>query len=113
MRAFATHSVEAWQRTITGTWHDDPQQNPGGFIGDAGSHKIDMLFHLTGLPPREVYARTWQPGSQVEIVASVSAVLGDDVSCTLDFIGNAQYLGEDVSVHCVEADLLLRKMNCG
>lgn len=109
VRAFATHSVEAWQRTIAGAWRDDPRQNPGGFIGDAGSHKIDMLFHLTGLPPREVFARTWRSGSQVEIVASVSAVLGDDVSCTLDFIGNAQYLGEDVSVHCAEADLLLRR----
>ncbi len=108
VRAITTHAVEAWQRTIGGTWRDDPQQNPGGFIGDAGSHKIDMLFHLTGLAPREVFARTWQCGSQVEIVASVSAVLGDDVPCTLDFIGRAQFLGEDVSVHCEEADLLLR-----
>jgi predicted dehydrogenase len=68
-----------------------------------------MLFHLTGLPPREVFARTWNCGSQVEIVASVSAVLGDDVPCTLDFIGHAQHLGEDVSIHCAEVDLLLRQ----
>lgn len=108
VRAFATHSVEFWQRSITGTWRDDPQQNPGGFIGDAGSHKIDMLFHLTGLPPKEVFARTWKCGSQVEIVASVSAVLGDDVPCTLDFIGQAHHLSEDVSVHCAEADLMLK-----
>lgn len=109
VQAFNTHCVEAWQRTITGTWRDDPQQNPGGFIGDAGSHKIDMIFHLTGLPPKEVFARTWRCGSQVEIVASVSAVLGDDVSCTLDFLGRAKHLGEDVSVHCAEADLMLRQ----
>lgn len=108
VQAFSTHSVEFWQRSITGTWRDDPQQNPGGFIGDAGSHKIDMLFHLTGLPPKEVFARTWRCGSQVEIVASVSAVLGNDVACTLDFIGRAHHLSEDVSIHCAEADLMLK-----
>ena len=25
--------------------------NPGGFIGDAGSHKIDAVFYVTGLDP--------------------------------------------------------------
>ena len=109
IRAVAGHAMEAWQRTITGTWRDDPAQNPGGFIGDAGSHKIDMLFHLTGLPPREVFARTWRCGSQVEIVAGVSARLGDDAACTMDFVGLAHHLGEDLSLHCAEADLLLRR----
>jgi len=108
VRAVTTHAVEFWQRSITGTWRDDPAQNPGGFIGDAGSHKIDMIFHLTGLAPREVFARTWKCGSGVEIVASISAVLGEDVPCTVDFIGHAQHLSEDVSIHCERADLLLR-----
>lgn len=109
VQAFQTHTVEFWQRSIAGTWRDDPQQNPGGFIGDAGSHKIDMMFHLTGLSPKEIFARTWNCGSQVEIVASVSAVLGDDVPATIDFLGRAHHLGEDVSIHCAEADLLLRQ----
>jgi predicted dehydrogenase len=109
VRAVAMHIMEDWQRTISGTWRDDPEQNPGGFIGDAGSHKIDMIFHLTALAPREVFARTWKCGSRVEIVASVSAVLEDDVPCTLNFLGHARHLGEDVSLHCAEADLLLRQ----
>jgi predicted dehydrogenase len=109
IRAVAAHAMEPWQRTISDTWRDDPAQNPGGFIGDAGSHKIDILFHLTELPPREVFARTWRCGSDVEIVASVSAILGEGVPCTLDFIGHAQHLGEDLSIHCAEADLLLRR----
>ena len=67
-----------------------------------------MMFHLTGLTPREVFARTWTCGSRVEIVASISAVLGSDVACTLDFVGHANHLSEDVSIHCAEADLLLR-----
>lgn len=108
VRAVQTHAVEFWQKSIAGTWRDDPAQNPGGYIGDAGSHKLDMIFHLTGLTPSEVFARTWKCGSGVEIVASVSAVLGDDVSCTVDFLGHAQHLSEDVSIHCERADLLLR-----
>ncbi len=109
VRAFQTHCVEFWQQSIHGKWRDDPRQNPGGFIGDAGSHKIDMLFHLTGLLPREVFARTWKCGSQVEIVASISAVLGEDIPCTIDFLGRAHHLGEDVSIYCAEADLLVRQ----
>lgn len=109
VQAFHTHCVEFWQRSIAGTWRDNPQQNPGGFIGDAGSHKIDMMFHLTGLSSMEVFARTWKCGSRVEIVASISAVLENDVPATIDFIGRAHFLGEDVSIYCADADLLLRQ----
>ncbi len=108
MRAIASHNVEDWESTIIGTWRDDPAQNPGGFITDAGSHKLDMLFYVTGLAPREVYARTQLSSSHVEIVASVSALFDGDVTATIDFIGHAQYLGEDLQIHCERADLLLR-----
>ncbi len=108
VRAIASHNVENWQPTIAGTWRDDPQQNPGGFVTDAGSHKIDLLFYVTGLKPVEVFARSQKWGSHVEIVASVSALLSENVSLTMDFIGHAQYLGEDLHVHCEQADLMLR-----
>ena len=49
VRAVMSHNIENWQQTIAGTWRDDPQSNPGGFIGDAGSHKIDAVFFVTGL----------------------------------------------------------------
>jgi len=108
VRAITSHNVENWQPTIPGTWRDDPQQNPGGFLTDAGSHKLDLLFYVTGLAPRDVFARSFLCGSHVEIVTNVSAVLGDDVLTTIDFIGNAQYLGEDLCLHCDEADLMVR-----
>lgn len=108
VRAIASHNVEHWQPTIPGTWRDDPQQNPGGFVTDAGSHKLDALFYVTDLKPVEVFARSQKWGSNVEIVTSVSALLTNDVSVTMDFVGNAQYLGEDLHVHCEKADLMLR-----
>jgi len=108
VRAITSHNVENWQPTIGGTWRDEPAQNPGGFITDAGSHKIDLLFYVTGLKPVEVFARCQKWGSQVEIVSSVSALLSENVSLTMDFIGNAQYLGEDLHIHCEHADLMIR-----
>ncbi len=107
VRAVISHNVENWQSTIGGTWRDDPQMNPGGFIGDAGSHKIDAVFNVTGLEPVEVFARADRCGSQVEITASVSALLSGDVPLTMDFIGHGQRLGELLSVHCAEAGLTL------
>ncbi len=108
VRAIVSHNVENWQPTIAGTWRDDPQQNPGGFVTDAGSHKLDSLFYLTGLEPREAFARCQTWGSHVEIVSSVSALLTGDVTATIDFIGHAQYLGEDLAIHCERGDLMIR-----
>ncbi|HEY4259160.1 MAG TPA: Gfo/Idh/MocA family oxidoreductase [Schlesneria sp.] len=108
VRAIVSHNVENWQQTIAGTWRDNPQQNPGGYLTDAGSHKLDSIFYITGLKPREVFARCQNWGSQVEIVTSVSALLSDDVTATIDFVGHAQYLGEDLTIHCERADLMIR-----
>ena len=108
VQSVTSHNVENWQPTIAGTWRDDPQVNSGGFVADAGSHKIDAVFYVTGLMPIEVFARSWNCGSHVEVISSVSAVLEGDVPLCMDFMGNAQYLGEDFHVHCESADLMIR-----
>lgn len=108
VRSVVSHNVENWQQTIHGTWRDDPRINWGGFIGDAGSHKIDIVFRVTGLRPTWVYGRCNRCGSRVEIQASASARLEGDVPLTMDFVGNAQYFGEDLSIHCEKADWTVR-----
>ena len=108
VRAIVSHNVENWQQTIGGTWRDDPKQNPGGFLTDAGSHKLDSLFYVTGLRPLEAFARSQTCGSHVEIVTSVSALFSGDVVASIDFVGHAQYLGEDLHLHCERADLMIR-----
>ena len=109
VRAVTTHNSERWQQTITGTWRDDPRLNPGGFLGDAGSHKIDMLFFVTGLTPVEVFAHSDRCGSRVEIVTTVSGLLSGGVSLSMNFIGNAQHWREDFQIHCAAADLAVRE----
>jgi predicted dehydrogenase len=108
LRSMTAINCERWQQTIAGTWRDDPAMNPGGFIGDAGSHKIDMVFFLTGLRPLEVFARSERRGSRVEIATSVLARLESDVTLTMSFLGDTQHYREDFSIHLAEADLLLR-----
>lgn len=108
VRSITSHNAERWEQTIGGTWRDDPQFNPGGFIGDAGSHKIDMLFFVTGLAPLEVFAHSDRRKSHIEIVTTITARLEGDVSLSMNFIGDAQHFREDFQVHCAEADLLLR-----
>lgn len=110
IRAVSSHTSERWQQTIAGTWRDDPTINPGGFLGDAGSHKVDALFFTTGLDVAEVFATSDKCGSRVEIVTSLSAISPDGVSITMDFVGNANHLAEDLHVHCEDADLMIRDM---
>lgn len=108
VRSLTVHADERWQQTIAGTWRDDPAFNPGGFIGDAGSHKIDMVFFVAGLAPREVFAHSDKRGSRVEIVTTLSARLENGAALGMNFIGDAQHFREDFQVHCAEADLVFR-----
>jgi predicted dehydrogenase len=108
IRTVASYNTEYWQQTIAGTWRDDPQVNPGGFLGDAGSHKLDALLFVTGLHPVSVFARSDNCGSRVPIATAALMMTHEGVPVTLDFIGNAHHQAEDLQIHCAEADLMIR-----
>jgi predicted dehydrogenase len=110
VQSVASYNCERWEQTIAGTWRNDPLINPGGFLGDAGSHKLDALFYGTGLDIAEVFARSNSSHSRVEIVTHVSALTAAGVPIVMDFVGNAHHLGEDLHVHCEHADLMVRDM---
>jgi len=107
VRGVMSYNVENWQQTIAGTWRDDPACNRGGFIGDAGSHKIDAVFFATGLLPVNVFARCDHCGSRVEVRASVAARLTGDIPLTMGFVGHGRHFAEHLHVHCDEADLMI------
>jgi predicted dehydrogenase len=108
VRSITTHSAERWQQTIAGTWRDDPAINPGGFLGDAGSHKIDMVFFVTGLAAAEVFAHSDRCGSRVEIVTTINGRMAGGAHLSMNFIGNAQHWREDLHIHCADADWMIR-----
>jgi predicted dehydrogenase len=108
LRAMEMVCCEDWQSTITGTWRDDPAQNPGGFIADAGSHKLDMLQFLTQRRVRWLQAHHWLCGSQVPINTAVFGALDGDLPLSLSFVGYGHRLAEEYTIHCEQADLLIR-----
>jgi predicted dehydrogenase len=108
VKSVTTHNCERWQQGIAGTWRDDPRLNPAGFIGDAGSHKIDMLAFVTGLAPVELFALGDRRGSRVEIVTTIMGRLANGAALSMNFIGDAQHWREDFQVHCEAADLVIR-----
>lgn len=105
-------NTERWQQTIAGTWRDDPEINFGGYLGDAGSHRLDGLFYVTGLRFAELSARSSKAGSNVDIVTLVNGELRDDANQTvpfsLSFVGNASTFHEELFIHCEKADLIVR-----
>jgi len=101
--------AERWQQTIGGTWRDHPQHNPGGFLGDAGSHKVDLLFYLTGLQPEEMFAISERHGSQVEIVTAMVGKLTGGVTFNMTLTGNAEHWHEQIHIYCRDADFIVRE----
>ena len=108
VRAVVSHNVENWQSTIAGTWRDDPQMNPGGFIGDAGSHKIDAVFYVTGLDPIEVFARCRSVRQPRRNHGLGSGATVRRRAAHNGFCGARTTSGRAALVHCAEADLTLR-----
>ncbi|MCY2966120.1 MAG: Gfo/Idh/MocA family oxidoreductase [Planctomycetota bacterium] len=109
VRSVVVYNCERWAQTISGTWRNDPRQNPGGYLGDAGSHKVDMVFFVTGLPPREVHAQSQKRSWNVDVVTQITAVIGDDVPLTMAFIGDAHHYYEEFRIHCELGDLIVRE----
>lgn len=106
--AVTSVNSERWQQTIADTWRDDPSANSAGFLGDAGSHKIDILFFVTGLRPVDVSAISDTCGSRVPIVSSVTARLEGGAPLTMTFTGHANSFHEELFIHCEQSDLIVR-----
>ena len=107
LKSVCLQSTERWAQTIAGTWRDDPARNPGGFLGDAGSHKLDALRFLTGLELIEVFARSFRRDWRVEVCTQVAGLLTGGVPVSMSFVGDAQHYSERLWFHCEHADLML------
>lgn len=107
--AVSSHNCEHWEQlqALPNSWRNDPRQNPGGYIGDAGSHKLDIIFFITGLRPEEVFAHSSQSQRQVEIITTVSARLTGGTPLGMTFLGNAHHFAEYLHIVCERADFKL------
>ncbi len=108
LQAVTSLATERWIQVYRGTWRELPEFNPGGFVGDAGSHKVDMLFYTTGLAPESIRAVSSRRGYGVDIVTNAIGKLTGGVDLTMISIGDAQHYREELFLHCRDADFILR-----
>lgn len=110
VRAVSLHNTEHWLQlqALPNTWRNDPVQNPGGYLGDAGSHKIDAIFHLTGLEAVEVFAQVDYCGAEVPIRCTINGLLTGGVPLSMSFFGDAHQFREDLHIVLEEGDLTMR-----
>lgn len=108
LQSLSLINTERWAQTIAGTWRDDPRQNPGGFLGDAGSHKIDMLMFLTGLRPRRVLARNNNMDWNIPVTTQAWIDFDGGVTATLTLTGHAHHYFEEFRLQGSRGDLIVR-----
>lgn len=108
LRQVHLYVCERWQKTIQGTWRDDPRVG-AGYFGDAGSHQVDVVEFITGQRPARVFAHSERRGSQVEITTQAIGVLTHGAGLFAHFVGDANHWREDIHLHCRDGDLLIRQ----
>lgn len=109
--AINLHNSEDWKQSqaYPGTWRNDPAQNPGGYIGDAGSHKIDMVLNLSKSRPVDLFANIDDAHTPVPIRGSVTAKLDGGIMLSMSLFGDAQHFREDLHIVMERADFVLRE----
>lgn len=108
VQAVTSLSTERWIQMYHGTWREQAEYNPGGFVGDAGSHKVDMLFYTTGLAVESVRAVSSTRGFGVDVVTNAIGKMTGGADFTMISIGDAQHYREELLVHCRDADFIIR-----
>lgn len=91
------------------TWAD-PEISGGGYGHAQLSHATGLLFWLTGLRPREVFARMSAPGAQVDLYDAISVAFDEGVIGSVSGAGTvpeSQSFQLDIRIFGREGMLLL------
>jgi len=96
-------SIVLAQNTLLGftnmkTWRAQPHLSGGGFLMDTGSHLVDILFWLTDLKPKEVFAYIQNKGAKVDILTSLAIKFSSGALATFAAVGDSQDWHEDIII---------------
>ncbi len=89
---------QEWLRLTANTWRQEPELAGGGQLNDSGSHLVDIVMWVTGLKVKEVYARSENFQSRVDINTSLSMRFDNGALGSMSIIGNAPGWHEDHSI---------------
>lgn len=101
-------------RTGDVPWRMQAHLSGGGQLNDSGSHLVDILLHVTGLEPAQVYAAQQAFDAGVDVNSAVTVRFTSGAQASLAIVGNAPCIAsavwEDVTIYGSEGAIYYRMM---
>jgi len=101
--------AQEWLRLTRGTWRQSLEISGGGQLNDSGSHLIDIILWVTGLPVAEVFAQSDNFGTQVDVNTAISVRFTNGALGNISIIGNAPAWHEDHTIIGSKGAFFLRQ----
>jgi len=99
---------QEWLRAVAGTWRQKMALSGGGQLNDSGSHLIDIVMWVTGMKVKEVFARSDNFGTEVDINSTLAMSFENGALGSMSIIGNAPGWHEDHTIVGSEGAFYLR-----
>ena len=95
-------------------WRMQAHLSGGGQLNDSGSHLVDILLHVTGLEPEQVFAAQQSFDATVDVNSAVAVRFTSGAQASLSIVGNAPGISsavwEDVTIYGSEGAIYYRMM---
>ncbi|MBX3176443.1 MAG: Gfo/Idh/MocA family oxidoreductase [Candidatus Hydrogenedentes bacterium] len=101
--------AQEWLRLTEGTWRQSLEISGGGQLNDSGSHLIDIVLWVTGVPVVEVFAQSEYFGREVDINSAITMKFANGALANLSVIGNAPAWHEDHTIVGASGAFYLRQ----
>ena len=93
-------------------WRVKPELSGGGQLNDSGSHLVDILLHVTGLVPEQVFALQQTLTLDVDVNSAIVVQFRGGAIATLAIVGNSPgvqaHVWEDIAFHGSKGTLYYR-----
>ncbi|MAG36003.1 MAG: hypothetical protein CL878_07145 [Dehalococcoidia bacterium] len=106
-QSWYTNNLRRIKRTGQ-SWRVRQRLSGGGQLNDTGSHLIDLVRHLAGLPPARVTARQQRLTLEVDVNSAIMAEFQGGAIATIAIGGNVHGGGTDITIAGSEGTLHYR-----
>jgi len=89
---------QEWLRAVRGTWRQILAESCGGQLNDSGSHLIDIVMWITGMKVTEVFAKSDNFDTEVDINSTLAMKFENGALGSMSVIGNAPTWHEDHTI---------------
>ena len=89
---------QEWLRATKGTWRQKLALSGGGQLNDSGSHLVDIVMWVTGMKVSEVFAKSDNFRTEVDINSTLSMKFENGALGSMSIIGNAPTWHEDHTI---------------